>query len=48
MQNFMDLEESQMLDSSLDLDGKLLNENFGADVSNDNININDLTTPLND
>lgn len=43
---YVDLEESAQIDSSLDLDGKLLEENFGKCVS-ESYNPEDLYTPIN-
>lgn len=42
---YKDLDENKVPDASLDLDGALLNENFGIDVSGD-VDISDVITPL--
>lgn len=42
---YTDLEESVQMDSSLDLDGKLLEENYGKNV-NESYNVEDLYTPI--
>lgn len=44
--HFVDLEESNHCDSSLDLDGRLLEENYGKNVS-ESYNPEDLCKPLN-
>ena len=42
----VDLEEAVQPSSSLDLDGKLEEENFGKDVINENVSVADVATPL--
>lgn len=44
-QEYRDLGECQNPDASLDLDGKLLNENFGQHI-NEDINIEELQNRL--
>jgi len=42
----VDLEEAVQPAASLDLDGKLEEENFGKDVINENVTVADVSTPL--